>query len=150
MDAVTYPDEKVSDFLVENFIPVKIPFAHDREMVKRFNITWTPTFLVLDTEGREHYRFVGYLPPKDFIANLEFAKGKVFFDRNRLGMAIDIFQDVVDSFGESERAAESAYFLGVSRYKKSHDVEELKSGWRIIVDKYPKSEWAKKVSFLFG
>ena len=149
MDAVTYPDKDVISFLSENFVPLKIPFAHDKEMVKKFNATWTPTFIILDTEGWEHYRFVGYLPPADFLAHLDFAKGKVLFDRNRLSPAIDIFQDVLDSYGSSEKAPESVYYLGVSLYKKSHEVEDLKKTWKIIVDKYPSSEWSKKVSFLF-
>jgi len=149
MDTVTYPDKNVVSFLTENFVLLKVPFAHDEEMVKKFNATWTPTFIILDSEGKEHDRFVGYLPPDDYISHLKFAKAKVFFDRNRLDAAIDIFRDVLDSHEKSEKAPEAAYLLGVGRYKKSHNAEDLKNGWKTTLDKYPESEWSKKVSFLF-
>ena len=48
-----------------------------KDLVKKYGIEWTPTFLVADPDGNEVYRFVGYLPPEDFIAQLTLGLGKV-------------------------------------------------------------------------
>jgi len=51
-----------------NFIPIQIDFNKNKALVKRYAVKWTPTIILLDSEGDEHHRFVGYLPPEDFIA----------------------------------------------------------------------------------
>ena len=59
MGAVSYPNEKVAKFISLNFVPVKVETSNTA-MMQRFSVSWTPTLLVLDTKGREHYRGVGF------------------------------------------------------------------------------------------
>lgn len=78
MGAVTYPDEKVVKFVDYNFVPVQINVSN-KTLTDRFNITWTPTIIVLDGDGNEAYREVGFLPPEEFIPMFMVAKGKWYF-----------------------------------------------------------------------
>jgi len=37
---------------------------------KDFNVKWIPTFLVLDTTGKEHYRITGFTTAEEVIPTL--------------------------------------------------------------------------------
>jgi outer membrane protein assembly factor BamD (BamD/ComL family) len=112
--------------------------------VKRYAVKWTPAIIILDSDGEEHHRFVGYLPPEDFMAQIVFGKGKVEIDLDRFEQAIQCLQEVLVRFPKSDAAPEAQYYLGVAKYKASHDPKELKSGLEILQRDYPNSEWAKK------
>ena len=113
-------------------------------MVNRFGVRWTPTIILLDYNGNEHHRFIGYLPPDDFIAYLILGKGKMEFNRDNFEKAMQCFQEILVRFPKADAAPEAQYFLGVAKYKASHDPKELKNGWEALRRDYPSSEWAKK------
>ena len=113
-------------------------------MVNRFGVRWTPTIIFLDVNGNEHHRFIGYLPPEDFIAQLILGKGKVEFNRDDFEKAMQCFQEILVRFPQADASPEAQYFLGVAKYKASHDPKELKNGWEALERDYPNSEWAKK------
>ena len=69
MDAVTYPDTKVAAFINSSLIPLRIA-SDSQPLATDFNITWTPTLITLDVNGKEHHRTVGFLPPEELIASL--------------------------------------------------------------------------------
>jgi hypothetical protein len=51
MDAVTYPDNKVIEFIQKSFIPLQVP--HDAKPLSAdFNIKWTPTLITLGLDDR--------------------------------------------------------------------------------------------------
>jgi outer membrane protein assembly factor BamD (BamD/ComL family) len=112
--------------------------------VKRYAVKWTPTIIILDSDGEEHHRFVGYLPPEDFIAQIILGKGRVEFDLDRFEQAIQCFQEILVRFPKADVAPEAQYYLGVAKYKASHDPKELKSGLEVLQRDYPNSEWTKK------
>ncbi len=63
MGAVTYPDTRVAEFVNSRMVPVQLladakPYADD------FNVKWTPTVIVLDENGKEHSRTIGFFPPE--------------------------------------------------------------------------------------
>jgi tetratricopeptide (TPR) repeat protein len=100
--------------------------------------------VILDQDGEEHHRFVGYLPPEDFIAQIILGKGKAEFDLDHFEQAIQCFQEILVRFPKTEGAPEAQYYLGVSKYKASHDPKELKLGLEVLQWDYPSSEWTKK------
>jgi TolA-binding protein len=112
--------------------------------VKRYAVKWTPTIIILDPDGDEHHRFVGYLPPDDFIAQIMLGKGKVEFDQDRFEQSISCFSNILTSYPNADAAPEAAYYLGVAKYKASHDPKELKLGLQALQRDYPNSEWTKK------
>lgn len=142
--AVTYPDSNVCASVEKNFVPLQIDFNKGKALVKRYGVKWTPTIIVLDVNGNEHHRFVGYLPPEDFIAQIILGKGKVEFNLDRFEQAIQCFQEVLVRYPKADAAPEAQYYLGVARYKASHDPKQLKLGLEGLQKDYPNSEWTKK------
>ena len=127
-----------------NFIPLQIDFNKNKALVKRYAVKWTPTIIILNSDGEEHHRFVGYLPPEDFIAQIILGKGKVEFDLDRFEQAMQCFQEILVRFPKADAAPEAQYYLGVSKYKSSHDPKELKLGLEVLQRDYANSEWTKK------
>ncbi len=149
MDTVTYPHEEVADFIQKNFIAVKIPRHELLEQIYR--VPWTPTILILDPDGRERFREVGYLPPEDFLAHMNLALGRADFDDKDFSSAASFFQTVVDQHKTSETVPEALYFLGLSRSKMTGGTnDDRRAIWKQLMEECPKSDWAKKVSVYFA
>lgn len=127
-----------------NFIPLQIDFNKNKALVKRYSVKWTPTIIILDADGDEHHRFVGFLPPEDFIAQMTLGKGKLAFNLDNFDQAIQRFQEILVGYPKTDAAPEAQYYLGVSKYKASHDPKELKLGLEALQRNYPQSEWTKK------
>ena len=113
-------------------------------MVKRYSVKWTPTIIILDAGGDEHHRFIGFLQPEDFIAQITLGKGKLAFNLDNFDQAIQCFQEILVGYPKTDAAPEAQYYLGVSKYKASHDPKELKLGLEALQRNYPQSEWTKK------
>lgn len=68
--------ESVQEYITKYFVPLKYESGLDSEQFLRFNISAMPTIIVLDSEGNELFRKIGYFEPVTFIENLEIARGK--------------------------------------------------------------------------
>jgi tetratricopeptide (TPR) repeat protein len=128
----------------KDFIPLQVDFNKNKALVKRYRIKWTPTIVILDSDGDEHHRLIGYLPAEDFVGQIILGRGKVEFDLDNFEQAIQCFQEILIRYPNTDAAPEAQYFLGVAKYKAIHDPKELKMGLEILQREYPKSEWAKK------
>jgi len=145
MGTVTYPDSRVVEFINGRMVPVQMlydaqPFA------STYNIKWTPTMIVLDGEGKEHHRIVGFLPPDEFIPALLLGIGKTAFDADELDKAMTDFDKIVTAYPRSAAAPEAMYLRGVVQFKKSHQAEPLKEAFEQLKRDYPASEWAKRAT----
>ena len=143
MGAVTYPDERVAKFISLNFVPVQIQTSN-QAMMQRFSVSWTPTLLVLDADRREHYRAVGFFNPDDLIATMETAKGRWALDTDQLPEARALFEEVISCYPDKDAAAEALFFLGVAKYKLSHDPKPLRETYDQLTAKFPQSTWTKQ------
>ena len=146
MNAGPYSDEKVQKFIEKEFIPLKSQcfFDNRTELMKKFEIKWTPTLLIHDSEGKEHYRFVGFVPIDDFFAHLKFGKGMMFFNHYRYAEAIDQYKAVIEQHPNAGVTPQAIYYLGVSEFLKTHDAKALRRIYDSLTSKYPQSEWARK------
>ena len=149
MDAVTYPQEEVNRYILDHFVPVRIDTDEQPELTLQYRSSWTPTFVILGSDGTEYYRETGYLPPRELLAHLSLALGRASFEQRDFAEASRHLATMVDRYGESELVPEALYFLGVSKNKVSGKADERRAVWKQIIDQYPKSDWAKKVSFAF-
>ncbi|MGH7771249.1 MAG: thioredoxin fold domain-containing protein [Candidatus Binatia bacterium] len=150
MDAVTYPQDKVSLFISDHFVPVKIHTDDHPELTEKYRVPWTPTFVVLDADGTEHYRETGYLPPDDFLAHMNLALGRAAFEKKDFSAGAGYFQTIVNRHGASETVPEALYFLGVCKNRMSGGTaDQRRAIWKRLMDEHPKSDWAKKASFAF-
>ena len=51
MDAVTYPQEEVMQYLLDHFVLVRIHTDDRPELTEKYHVYWTPTFVILGSDG---------------------------------------------------------------------------------------------------
>lgn len=142
MDAVTYPNVKVFDFIQGEVVPLRVPA--DSPLAAEFKVTWTPTLVTLDYYGKEHHRTVGFLPADELIPSLELGMAKTDFDTGQYNDAIIHLDRLLRYYPASGFAPEAVFLRGVSRFKSSHDAKPLKEAYEKLAADYPDSEWAKR------
>jgi hypothetical protein len=113
-------------------------------MATDYNIKWTPNLLVLDEEGKEHHRIIGFLPPLELIPSIMLGMGKTHFDRDRFQEAIAIFDSIINEYPYTNSAPEAIFFKGVSQYKSSHEPKHLKEAYQLLQTRYHYSEWSRR------
>jgi thiol:disulfide interchange protein DsbD len=68
LDRNTWPDPQVAAWLRDQAVPVRIDtFAVRKDLADRLGILGYPTVILLDPQGRELRRTLGYLPPADML-----------------------------------------------------------------------------------
>ncbi len=143
MDAVTYPDDKVSQFINANLIPLRVK-SDSMPLSKDFNVTWTPTLITLDQEGKEHYRTVGFIPPSELIPSLLLGIAKVQFETKALDKCLETLEELISGYPKSRAAPEAVFLRGVTGYKSTHDAKPLKAAYEKLQADYPGSVWAER------
>jgi TolA-binding protein len=148
LDTVTYPEAKVIGLINANFVPLKVHIDESPELAKRFEVHWTPSIIVTDPEGIEHHRITGFLPPEEYQAQLDFGIAKAAFNKEDYPKASKEFNLVVSEYPRSDIAPEAQYWLGVSEYKRTKSGDALMGAWKKLLEDYPDSPWAKRVSYI--
>ncbi len=143
MDAVTYPDEGVIEYINANLIPLRL-MHDDKRHAADYKIKWTPTLIVLDTDGHESHRTVGFLAPDELIPALQLGVGKADFEGGRFDRAIAAFDQLLGDHARSSAAPEAIFFRGVSTYKHTDNPRALREAYEKLNAEFPDSEWAKK------
>ena len=110
----------------------------------RFDATWTPTVLILDSNGTERYRIEGYLPKEDFRAQLELGLARISFKEKKWKEAEQRYQAIIQNYPESDAAPEAMYWSAVSHYRGTNDHSVLGQLPAQLQEKYPGSIWTKK------
>ena len=100
--------------------------------------------IILDPDGGEHHRFIGFESPEDFIGQIMLGNGKAAFNSDNFEQAIQCFNELLVRYPKTDAAPEAQYYLGVAKYKASHDSKQLKLGLEVLQRDYPNSEWTKK------
>jgi hypothetical protein len=145
MDAVTYPNVKVVALIEEAFVPLRIE-PDVLPVAMEYRVKWTPSLLVLDAEGGEHHRVIGFLPAMELIASLLLGIGKTHLDLNHFDEAGAAFDWVLSEYSYSISAPEAVFFRGMALYKSTHQVHHLKEIHQRLQTKYQYSEWARRAS----
>ncbi|MBV9303756.1 MAG: tetratricopeptide repeat protein [Acidobacteriaceae bacterium] len=110
----------------------------------RFDASWTPTVLILHSNGTERYRIEGYLPKEEFRAQLELGLARVVFKEKKWSDAERDYNAIVQNHPESDAAPEAMYWAAVSHYKGTNDHTILGKVAQQLEQKYPDSIWTKK------
>ena len=66
MGTVTYPNEKVTEFVTQKFVTIRIQ-SNVEPYASKFNVKWTPRIFALDSNGKEHQSTLGFFPPETWI-----------------------------------------------------------------------------------
>jgi hypothetical protein len=112
----------------------------------RFGAVWTPTVLLLDSEGIEQVRLEGYLPNEDFKASLENGLARIAFVNKQYADAVRWYNRVVKEYPDSHLAAEAMFWRAVVHYKASNDHTVLGKAAEDLQVTYPSSLWTAKAS----
>ena len=146
---MTYPEVPVQEAIARLTIPVQLDNTVDANQatLQRYRHVWTPDLRVLEADGTELYRWNGYLPPAEFTPQLLAAVAHARLRRKEFDRAAPLYEEVVRRFPTSLVAAEAQYFLGVSRYRASHESGDLLKAWHELEKSYPSSEWTVKQNF---
>ncbi len=146
---MTYPEPVVAEAIGSRFVACQINTLEESNagLVHRFRQTWTPDLRVLDTEGVELYRWNGYLPPYEFLAQLLAAEAHAWLRLGDNDRAAECYADVLDRHPTAACAPEAQYFLAVARYKDSHEAKDLMGGWHLLRTRYPDTTWRIRQSF---
>jgi hypothetical protein len=143
MDAGTYPNKAVIRFIQDNVIPMRL--LHDQQpLADRFRVSWTPTLVLVDAQGKEIYRNEGALAPDGLIAALMLGIGKERLNSGQYDQAVSFFDELASKYPKSEEAPEAIYYKGIARFKSTKDIEAMKEAHRQLYAAYPASSWTRK------
>jgi tetratricopeptide (TPR) repeat protein len=143
MDTVTYPNEKVVEFLTQNVITVRVLSDHQPLSID-FNIKWTPSLLILDQGGKEQSRTVGFLNAEELIPSILLGIGNGHFNKNEFKDALGCYERILAEYPESDSAPEAMFQMGVTLYKSTQDPKPLKEAYTHLQNRYPASQWTKR------
>jgi thioredoxin-related protein len=71
LDRETHPDDQVALTLNTRFIPVRLEGRQHMDLVRQLDVKGAPTTLIFSSDGKELHRFAGFLPPEDYLKELE-------------------------------------------------------------------------------
>ena len=125
---------------------MKIHIKEQKQLFEQFNAHWTPTQLIMDSDGVERHRIEGFLPAEDFLAQLSLGLGKLHFQKGNYAKAEEALRNVLESYPHSGAAAEARYWEGVVAYKKTNDPKNLGMAFKEMQKEFPDSEWTRKAS----
>jgi thioredoxin family protein len=145
-----YPSPEVSTFIQDSLIPVRAHIKEQPEVFERFNVQWTPTVMILDPDGTERYRFEGYLPAPDFLAQLKLGLAHAARARGEWSEAERRYRELADDSAPPDVASEALYWAGVSKYKSTGDPASLGETAKHFQTRFTDSPWAKKASVWSG
>ncbi len=145
MDAVTYSNEEVVQFIMAHLIPLRMA-VHDKAFHEDFRVLWTPTLIILDFEGNEMQRSIGFFEPGDLIATLLLGMAKVRMNHGEFDGAQVNLNRLLEYYPECDLVPEAVYFRGINLYKMKNDPAELKKAHEQLTALYPGSSWAKRAA----
>ena len=145
-----YTDASVIHFIDDHFVPVRVHVRDQADEFKRlgakYNAQWTPTVVVIDSQGEERHRIEGFLPATDFLAQLALGLGHSAFARSDFAEAERWFREVVQRYPDTDAAPEALYWAGVARYKATGDAAALRETAQQFQQRYQSTSWATKAS----
>lgn len=145
-----YPDPRVAKFVSANFRPVRVHVREQKDefqrLGQRFDAQWTPTVLIIDSQGVERHRIEGFLPADEFLPQLEIGLAHAARMSGKFGDAEQRYRAIVDNYSAADVAPEALYWAGVSKYKGSNDAAALAETAQHFSKRYSDTAWAKKAS----
>jgi TolA-binding protein len=130
----------------EYFIPVSVNIKEQPLLFRRFGAIWTPTAIILDSDGAERWRVEGYLPREEMHAQLALAVARIAAMQKRWADAEARYANVATQFADTTAAPEAIYWRAVSRYRHTRDHDALEQMAIELRDRFPTTAWAVKGS----
>jgi hypothetical protein len=146
---VTYPQASVIDAILAHGVPLQVDNSksENNRFLHSIHHIWTPDVRILNHDGYELYRWDGFLPPPEFVARTLCGFGMAYLRLKRFDRAEAAYTDVLLHYSTSYAAPEALYYLGVTRYRRDPQSDELLTQWANLRSRYPRSEYRVKQSF---
>ena len=148
MGTVTYPNAEVTEFVSERFVPIKFnvkePHPDFKEALGRGKVLWAPLLVFLDGRGSELRRYVGFLPPDEFLAELRLVLGLSAMTHSKFEDALSWFDGAAKTYPRASAAPE-ALFWGAAAGYRLHGLAEVVRRWDDLIARYPETTWARRV-----
>ncbi|MBV8725383.1 MAG: tetratricopeptide repeat protein [Candidatus Eremiobacteraeota bacterium] len=146
---MTYSQTPVVETILSHGVPVQFDNSksENNKFLRDIHHIWTPDIRILNHDGFELYRWDGFLPPPEFMARTLCGYGMAYLRLKRFDQAEAIYGDVLRRFSTTYAAPEAQYYLGVARYRRDPDSDELLTQWAALRSRYPASEYRVKQSF---
>lgn len=137
MSAQVFPDKEVGDFMNPMFVFMKLDMENGEglELSKTFKVRAYPTYIVLNSDGVEQFRFEGYKPADQFIAAI-----KARIDKEK---TLEVLQNKYNS-GNREMDFLTEYIAALSVEKKSNEAFEAVTFYMDnlpVEEKYDVKNW---------
>jgi TolA-binding protein len=143
MDAVTYSENKVIEFINQQVVPLRLAFD-SQQLAADFKIKWTPVLVILDQEGSAHQQTLGFFPSEELIPSMMLGIAKVHFDHDQYDNALATLHTLQADYPKSAAIPEAIYLEGVSRYKQGHEPQTLKEAYEQLQADFPTNEWTQR------
>ena len=166
LDANTYSDTKVTEFVHANVVPFKIDAEKGEgiEVAKKYKVNGFPTILLITSKGEEIDRLLGYMPPDKFLetlgnylkgvntisglkaeleknpdnASAHYQMGSKYAMQNDLAKAVPHFKKMLELDPANEHADEASFYVAMDNFRTTKDPTALTS----FAQEYPNSQYA--------
>ncbi len=165
LDARTYPDKAVSEFVNATLVPIKIDAEKGDgiAIAKKYGVRAFPTILLIRADGEEIDRLVGYDPPEQFLkkvsdymhgvntlgalneaaaknpadASVHYRLAQKYGDRNDAAASTEHFQQMLalDPADKLGHNEEARYTIAMTSFMGSKDPAKVDD----FLDRYPNS-----------
>lgn len=153
MDTVTYPQPSVIAAIERDFAPFKINMLERhpdfKEACAGARVSWAPTLVITDPRGGEVRRWVGWLPPRSFVAELAFCRALADHNRGKFSEALAGFDAIVEGEQGTEIHPEALYWQGISGFLAGgKDWSALRRSWARLAAEYPGQRFGTHASVI--
>lgn len=152
MDTVTYPNALVQQALGDHAVAARFnigePDQQTRTLMRQFRQLWTPTLIFLDHHQIELRRLVGYVPPEEFVAQMDMATGMAHMYHAQFDKAFQQFRAVKERHAQLDVGAEALYWAGAAALRRDGSADGLIAQWNELKAEYPTSSWWTRASFI--
>ena len=97
-------------------------------------------------DGRPLHTQVGVLPPGDLLPELDYGRALHAMTTRDYAGANALFGALSEQT-DAERAPEACYWWGISRMRETKDPTSSLEPWGLIRERWPGSQWARKVAY---
>jgi hypothetical protein len=144
LETVTLQDPSVSAFVAERLLPIRVDAQRSRELVEQYAAAWTPLCVLLDANGRAHFRIEGFLPPDEFLAHVMLGTGRFELDHHLPQRALQTLTRMIREHPDSDAVAQALYWQAVARFRLTRDANRLRADWDELAAAHPDSAWAAR------